>query len=497
MSKPIFVVAGQSNASRVRHKAQLEKYLKENGIDAKIVYHTPGGTSLAASGGSGGTDNDWYPFEDGRDDTGENVDILFDAIDKTLEREEGSYVAGVLWVQGEADGARSSRSSEYFTNLQKLYQLFTENYGEEVNFTVAQLEEKFPYFSEKSWAEPFKKQVQDAQAKLARDYENVTLIDPGDLAKEAGLNWDLYRKSNPLGAREDGIHYSPPLAKLVGKAFMDQFFGDNAAPIKRSYLDEDGSEAWTRYVDYIDLRSDELVKRVYEMDDGTYKTDIFADGAIVLSKATDPDDVASWKEITESYDPTGAFVTSRETINDDGTRELVKFDTPSNEKPWQSVTDYFEFGDDLVDQRVTLMDTGTSVSEDFEDGVLTLRVVRDLSDEHNWSSRSKYFDAEGQQYRTLIKYDDGTSEVRRKDVDDAKNWESATRYFDSEGAVTRAIFERDSGVKSDRLFEDGKPATQILTDEGDKFDWYKKTFEFDEDEASFVLVDVIWDADIA
>ena len=114
MTRPLYVVAGQSNAVRLDRYDSVEAAILDRGSDAEVIRVNQGGTSLSPRQNR----NDWFPFEDDDPRTGELYVRLIDTINQQLATGE-YHLAGFLWSQ---DGADSNErdAPNYETNLQGL-----------------------------------------------------------------------------------------------------------------------------------------------------------------------------------------------------------------------------------------------------------------------------------------------------------------------------------------------------------------------------------------
>ena len=152
---------------------------------------------------------DWYPFEDGRDDTGELTQDLLTSIEQKLANNPDMELAGVLWVQGESD---TGYADQYQANLTELHRLLTESFGDDFVFTVSQLSENMDWFQGYSG----QLAIQEAQEAFVDATDGTTLLDPDDAIAAYGLS--------PEEAVADAIHFNDDGADAISQAFFDQFY---------------------------------------------------------------------------------------------------------------------------------------------------------------------------------------------------------------------------------------------------------------------------------
>jgi len=209
----IFVVAGQSNAGRVWTANSLEDVIEQNNLDAKVVHSLRGATSIAPK------DNqlDWYPFDDGREDTGELTRTLLSDIDAIMAENPGATLAGILWVQGESD---VSYANQYQANLTGLHSLLVERYGTEFNFTVSQLSENMEWYTATSG----QLALSQAQADFVAATPGTSLLDPDDAIARLG--------HTPQETVADAIHFN-----YDGLSITFEKPGANGTLVQETYID--------------------------------------------------------------------------------------------------------------------------------------------------------------------------------------------------------------------------------------------------------------------
>lgn len=197
MGVPIFVLAGQSNAAAMHQGiiAALDERFGTNNYalvtsftaGAPLVYQRPG--------------LDWQRVE-------EMPTNLADTIISAVQDAEDSYLAGMIWIQGEADtypiAPAQNYSQEFLDMLSDVSGLLDQGLGpghgfDDMDIVISQLSENAPAATDRDhW-----QTVIDQQSLLADD-PNIQTIDPDDVASEHDVpNDEMFR---------DHLHY--------GDAFM-------------------------------------------------------------------------------------------------------------------------------------------------------------------------------------------------------------------------------------------------------------------------------------
>ncbi len=215
MSTPIYVVSGQSNATRLGDAGSLQTVLDERGIEGEVIVSAEPGRSLGADVNA----NDFFPFEDGNDDTGELFRALLQDVRGALASNSDSYVKSFLWLQGESDATFGRLTPDYEENLREFVTRLREEFGEDFNFTIVQLAENIPAAGPRGsrWDT-----VQQAQQDIADEFDFVTIISPDQVLEDAGLS---FGGPGPSGLA-DGIHYNRDGFDAISNAFIDQFAGN-------------------------------------------------------------------------------------------------------------------------------------------------------------------------------------------------------------------------------------------------------------------------------
>jgi Ca2+-binding RTX toxin-like protein len=217
MGNPIYILAGQSNANAMRQEF-------ETALGAALG-DTPYYAQTVASGGAPLT---WQRAEDDwRNDT-ELRDDLYATISDTLNADPDAYLAGIIWVQGEADTYPIARADEYAQELQGLIQDIRDNLAQDFSgrdthhdtfdFVISGLSQNAPDAGSRENWETLRAQ----QALLAQSSADIQLINPDSIAQINGYNIDeLFR---------DGLHYSNPFQTSLMNALVANLFAQDSTP---------------------------------------------------------------------------------------------------------------------------------------------------------------------------------------------------------------------------------------------------------------------------
>lgn len=205
---PLYYLAGQSNAVALDHNYGLDGFnlrVLNKLSNAVVESTTVGATSVFPVSDF----QDWYPFEDQDPLTGELFDAMLADITNVLST-NNSYLAGVLWVQGESD-AVWGRDQTYKANMEQFISRLNDNFGVDYDFTMVTLSDQYSnYDSVSGW-----RNVRDIQLGMVDDFQNVKLIDPYEafLNKAGYQNHDFYY---------DPVHYTA----FAREAIMDAYLKD-------------------------------------------------------------------------------------------------------------------------------------------------------------------------------------------------------------------------------------------------------------------------------
>lgn len=228
MSTPIYVLAGQSNAGSLTQTIAWQ-LASEPSETYTLTSVFQGGTSLAPQP----TKNDWFPFDDGDANTGELLEALNTEIDAALLADENAYLAGVIWVQGEADSSSVDNATNYGERLTELHGQLEARYGATFDFVVSYLPERQPVgngalqYSE--W-----QTLREEQIAFAEGNERVIAVDPdAAFAQFAITEADGFR---------DQIHYSEQLSSALLRSALDQLGVAQLMGVTAAIAGEDTSD---------------------------------------------------------------------------------------------------------------------------------------------------------------------------------------------------------------------------------------------------------------
>lgn len=200
MSKPIYIVAGQSNGSSIRD-TELFKTLSDNIDNARLLGFSVGGTALKVN-----SDRDWNV---------KSNELFTDLVNLIKSATvNGDYFAGLIWVQGEADAQLTGGPGVYEYNLSKMLDTLHDEFGKFKTSIVA-LSYQAPFITDlrpefrDEWID-----VRVSQFNLGRERDDVYTVNPDAIAKEYGVPVELmFRDANK--------HYTPNFAAMLLRAGLD------------------------------------------------------------------------------------------------------------------------------------------------------------------------------------------------------------------------------------------------------------------------------------
>ncbi|MEL7464998.1 MAG: sialate O-acetylesterase [Pseudomonadota bacterium] len=260
--KPFYIVAGQSNVWSFRESYPA---LLENAHGAGNF----GLIEVFANGAPLLIDLDHQ--RNWRDPDDLRADLISNTISK-LHNEPDGYIAGVLWIQGEADTYAFSRADRYAEEVKKLFDelttALTDEFGagitgiEEAPIIVSELSERAPDAPKRAnWDT-----IIEQQKSLNELDDRFVTLDPDDVAGALGRSAsDMFR---------DGLHYDDRTfsGDLTGAAVdLLQTNAENAPDVLRKnagdnlfrFEDEEMIFAGRRGDDV--YRIDDAEKRIVEM----------------------------------------------------------------------------------------------------------------------------------------------------------------------------------------------------------------------------------------
>jgi Ca2+-binding RTX toxin-like protein len=269
---PIVILAGQSNANNHALGAGVFNEVAQAG--GMMMHLAVNGSPLEASADRNGT-GDWSAS--GAPDAGELFNELVAQLQATLDPTSatyvpGAYLAGVVWVQGEAESWSSIGANHYQTNLEQFDDALTARFGGH-SLAVSGLSDQVPELHNftstpaTNW-----RRVQDAQVAMAAAHGDVTLVDPDQIAADNG-----YGAAQMFGA--DGLHYITDGAfpGLLGTALGHAALGGGALGTRTGAAGENRYQTGTRGDD------------IFRIADGAF-------GQVFGSSGHDTADFSQWRQ---------------------------------------------------------------------------------------------------------------------------------------------------------------------------------------------------------
>lgn len=211
-SIPIVVIAGQSNALNSAVSTGVMKSVADN--HGLLLQNAVNGAPLSGRIDRG--DGDWAVAG------GELYASLVAQIAAYLDPNSpayvpGAYLAGVVWVQGEADTWNTKASTAYQANLTALNADLARRFGTH-EFVVSGLSDHAGVLDDSSQTRATNwNLVQTAQRNFDTATPHSTLINPDQLALQSGFTHDQMFQS-------DGLHYNTGFGLALGEALGDAIF---------------------------------------------------------------------------------------------------------------------------------------------------------------------------------------------------------------------------------------------------------------------------------
>jgi Ca2+-binding RTX toxin-like protein len=186
---PIYILAGQSNASREGVDAAIVQALSASGGAYELVHFAKPGTQLAQYHGT--DELDWSPLsqEELFDQLVQEVlSCVADVIAKGFEPE----ISTIYWIQGEADGRSKNMADAYAANLEQFITALREAISApDAPFVISMLSTQAN--------SPYRDIIRAAQTQMA-ELENVVAVETSDLQLLDGLHYTLLSRLE-LGQR--------------------------------------------------------------------------------------------------------------------------------------------------------------------------------------------------------------------------------------------------------------------------------------------------------
>lgn len=223
MPIPVFILAGQSNAARLSNEIEASLEDEYGAGNFELVQVFDGGAPLTRERAD---QEDWSNPEELREElTVETVNALLEDDDRAL--------AGVLWVQGEADTYAPGAAEQYSENLEEMLDGFRDDvsrvFGDvdvgmgNAPVTILELSDNAPEAPEREgW-----NMIIDQQRELAAQEPLIQTLDPDEIAQEANVE--------APAMFSDGLHYSDDFSRILADELVqtlvaaseDRGFEDN------------------------------------------------------------------------------------------------------------------------------------------------------------------------------------------------------------------------------------------------------------------------------
>jgi len=211
MTKPVFILAGQSNAARLSIEIEASLDAQYGAGNYELVRVFEPGAPLTRERD---TQSDWSDPDELRDElTTATVDALLEDDDRVL--------TGVIWVQGEADTYYSSGAAEYADTLTDMFADFRNDVSDILDepdagvddavVTILELSDNAPAAAEReAWD-----MIVSAQQDVASDDPLIQTLNPDDVASEENVS--------PSDMFSDGLHYSDEFSSILADRLVETF----------------------------------------------------------------------------------------------------------------------------------------------------------------------------------------------------------------------------------------------------------------------------------
>jgi hypothetical protein len=225
---PLYVLAGQSNAKHLRDRGAVEAYLDTHNLEGEIISVATSATSIMADPQR----LDWYPFEDGDNESGELLTELVETVSAKLS--QGDYVlSGILWMQGERD-AKANVAVNYGDHLEQLHDVLRDHFGNGFSFVISGLSEVLP----RHRGNLESARINKGMAEVASGNARAKFLEPDLVFARHSIS--------PSDSGVDGAHYSDAALDAIAAEFMRAMTsGSGAVAETVSYrIDEVDSFDW-------------------------------------------------------------------------------------------------------------------------------------------------------------------------------------------------------------------------------------------------------------
>ncbi len=209
MGIPIFILAGQSNAVAIENEMRANLDQLYGLGNYRLVSVSAGGAPLTYARAL----QDWFNPNELR------ADLITQTV-RMLDANPTGEVAGIIWLQGEADTTAGARAELYQTRLTEFIAGFRSSVEDATgsrqtgidtaNFVISALSAQAPMAVNRiDWTT-----VLDAQTAIANGLDHLRLVDPDTLLQAAAT-------SRMTGVFKDDLHYTDSFAAQLANALID------------------------------------------------------------------------------------------------------------------------------------------------------------------------------------------------------------------------------------------------------------------------------------
>lgn len=223
MGKPIFILAGQSNAYRLADELKASLDAEYGAGNYLLVEAYAAGAPITRT--LDGYD-DWI-------EAGELQDLLANRTISALAANDGAHVEGVFWLQGEADSYTYNGATGYRHNFLEILDRFETTLVERFGAGVTGIEEAQVVISELSDQAPaaplhaYWSEIIDVHKSLADSFSDILSVDPDVVATTTGFALDEMFA--------DGLHYSDGFSQHLADALVAALTAADTAGLPTRY----------------------------------------------------------------------------------------------------------------------------------------------------------------------------------------------------------------------------------------------------------------------
>jgi len=209
MAVPIFILAGQSNASRIAGEISASLTSKYGAGGYILMKKYVGGAPITRDAPN-------------KDDWGQSDELpaqLIAELKDVLKNNPNTYCGGMMWVQGEADTWDGAHPEIYNTRLNDLIDRISREVSSEpgsaastfkkMPLVISELSDQAPAAADRdNWS-----QVIEEQKAATKNSDFITSVDPDRLASSSGFT--------QATMFDDHLHYSDEFSRILSESLVE------------------------------------------------------------------------------------------------------------------------------------------------------------------------------------------------------------------------------------------------------------------------------------